>query len=160
MDPAEENPALVSHFDYHSSPSRQCHPTPTPPTGLKLHFENTNQPLDAYQLTQTYLREYAQGVVDGKLMASKTTSSRSSTTQQPVRVLTTTIAMFRYITVMDPGVFEALAAPCKNRISAISHSITLLLRSRFTTVIFYPFTSPYMVLQHSVLLHLLVIKLE
>ena len=83
MDPSEENPALVSHFDRHNSPSRQRHPTPTPPTGLKLHFENTNQPLDAYQLTQTYLREYAQGVVDGKLMAGKTAPSWSSTTQQP-----------------------------------------------------------------------------
>jgi hypothetical protein len=83
MDPSEENPTLVSHFDHHSSPSHQRHPTPAPPAGLKLHFENTNQPLDAYELTQTYLREYAQGVVDGKLMAGKTSSSWSSTTQQP-----------------------------------------------------------------------------
>lgn len=82
LDPSEESPVLVSHFDHHSPPSRQRAPTPAPPSGLKLHFENTNQPLDAYELTQTYLREYAQGVVDGQLMAGKS-ASWSSTSQQP-----------------------------------------------------------------------------
>lgn len=83
MDPSEETPALISHFDRHSPPSRHRPPTPAPSKGLKLHFENTNQPLDAFELTHTYLREYAQGLVDGQLMAGKTASFRSSTTQQP-----------------------------------------------------------------------------
>ena len=79
MDPSEGSPALVSHLDHHSPQSRQRLPTPAPPSGLKLHFENTNQPLDAYELTQTYLREYSQGVLDGQLMAVKQPSS----THQP-----------------------------------------------------------------------------
>ena len=79
MDPSEETPALISHLDHHSPPSRHRLPTPAPPSGLKLHFENTNQPLDAYQLTQTYLREYSQGVLDGQLMAVK----QPSTSHQP-----------------------------------------------------------------------------
>ena len=79
MDPSEEGPALISHLDRHSPPSRQRPPTRTPPLGLKLHFENTNQPLDAYELAHSYLREYSQGVLDGQLMAEK----QSSTTHQP-----------------------------------------------------------------------------
>ena len=79
MDPSEGSPALVSHLDHHSPHSRQHLPTPAPPSGLKLHFENTNQPLDAFELTQTYLREYSQGVLDGQLMAVK----QPSTSHQP-----------------------------------------------------------------------------
>ena len=79
MDPSEEGLALISHLDHHSPLSRQRPPTPAPPSGLKLHFENTNQPLDAYELTQTYLREYSQGVLDGQLMAGR----HSSTSHQP-----------------------------------------------------------------------------
>ena len=79
MDPSEESPALISHLGRHSPPSRHRLPTPAPPSGLKLHFENTNQPLDAYQLTHTYLREYSQGVLDGQLMAVK----QPSTSHQP-----------------------------------------------------------------------------
>ena len=79
MDPSEENPALVSHLDHPSPLSRQPFPTPAPPSGLKLHFENTNQPLDAHELVHTYLREYSQGVLDGQLMAGK----QPSTSQQP-----------------------------------------------------------------------------
>jgi hypothetical protein len=74
MDPSEEGPALISHLDHHSPLSRQRHPTPAPPSGLKFRFENTNQPLDPYELTQTYLREYSQGVLDGQLMAEKQSS--------------------------------------------------------------------------------------
>ncbi|KAF8815562.1 hypothetical protein BYT27DRAFT_7193308 [Phlegmacium glaucopus] len=81
MDPSEEPPALISHFG-HDSP-RQCRiSTPAPSSGLKLYFENTNQPLDLFELTHTYLREYSQGVLDGQLMAGKG-ASRSSTFQQP-----------------------------------------------------------------------------
>ena len=79
MDPSEEGPALISHLDHHSPLNRHRPPTPAPPSGLKLHFENTNQPLDAYELTQTYLREYSQGVLDGQLMAGR----QSSTSHQP-----------------------------------------------------------------------------
>ena len=79
MDPSEEGHALISHLDHHSPSGRQRFPTPAPPSGLKLHFENTNQPLDGYELTQTYLREYSQGVLDGRMMAGK----HSSTSQQP-----------------------------------------------------------------------------
>ena len=78
MDPSEEGPALISHLDRHtgSPPSRQRPPTRTPPLGLELHFENTNQPLDAYEPTHSRLREHSQ---DGQLMAEK----QSSTTHQP-----------------------------------------------------------------------------
>ena len=79
MDPSEEGPVLISHLDPYSPPSRQRPSSPTPASGLKLHFENTNQPLDAYELTQSYLREYSQGVLDGQLMAGK----QSSAIQQP-----------------------------------------------------------------------------
>ena len=79
MNPSEEGPALVSHLDHHSPMSGQRPPSPALPQGLKLRFENTNQPLDPYELTQTYLREYSQGVLDGRLMAGK----HSSRSHQP-----------------------------------------------------------------------------
>lgn len=86
MDSSEENPALISHFDRHrgSPHQHQTRPsTPPPPTGLQLHFENTSQPLDAFELTHTYLREYSQGVLDGQLIANGKAASRSSILQHP-----------------------------------------------------------------------------
>jgi hypothetical protein len=82
MDPSKEAPALTSHFDHHNPHQHQRQTsTPAPSLGLRLHFENTNQPLDVFELTHTYLREYSQGVLDGQLMAGKATS-RPLTSQQ------------------------------------------------------------------------------
>ncbi|KAF8962148.1 hypothetical protein BDZ97DRAFT_1826582, partial [Flammula alnicola] len=55
-------------------------------TGLQLHFESTNQPLDAFALTHAYLREYSSGFVNGQEVASgrritEPTESYSSTRQ-------------------------------------------------------------------------------
>ena len=73
MDASEEASTLVSHYD-----QQRHNSTPASFSGLQLHFENTSQPLDAFELTHTYLREYSQGVLDGQMMAT----SRSSTSHQ------------------------------------------------------------------------------
>ena len=102
LDPSEQAPALISHFG-HTSPRQRRISTPAPASGLQLHFENTNQPLDAFELAHTYIREYSQGVLDGQSMAGK---AASTTSQQP-----RTITSHRHSDVSAPDADESIKVP-------------------------------------------------
>ena len=120
MDPSEEGHALISHFGDHSPPQRRTS-TPAPPSGLQLQFEHTHQPLDPFELTQTYLREYSQGLLDGQLLAEKATSrSTSERSHASTRRSRSDVSLPDSNEFIDSGSIQSIQSPLGHEIHPVS----------------------------------------